>query len=549
MARHVEVLILGAGIGGLLLARELQQRRCRVAVAHERAMPGAGEAAVGLLNPVRGRRCTLAWRAGEAFDVARDVYAGIGNVHGTTVFRPVSIVRSFASEEERTQFERRADTIVRAGFAVTDCRESPTGWRSAPHGCVRVDGGGALDPREVVAVVREELRRSGSLIEHRCRAEELELDGAAIRWRATGIEADRVVLAGGWEDAGAHRFAADGLRPVRGESLLVRIPGLAPECAYVSGHHLAPVGGDLWTCGGTKHPGETTTSPTPEGRAELERFLTAHLAVAWDVVDHRCGVRASTVDTRPLLGASRDDPRVALFNGLGSQGFSHGPWLARLMAWHLVDGTPLPAEVNPGRFSRPPANAADTRWHAIEVAHEIASAALAPGDLAIDLTTGNGGDTARLALAVGGDGAVLGIDIQEEAIAATRRRLATLGCDTPVELYRADHAGVLDLVSTAWMGRVGAVMANLGHLPGSRSTISTRAESTISAFDASLRLLRPGGVLVAVINTLHAEGRRELAALQRWSGTFAPTGCTVRWHRSPDGSPRAPVVLEVRRHP
>ncbi|MBE2215091.1 MAG: FAD-dependent oxidoreductase [Opitutaceae bacterium] len=532
--RHVDVLILGAGIAGLLLARELRGPGLRVAVAHDPSHPGASEAAVGLLNPVRGQRCTLAWRAAETFAAAHEAYGEIARATGSTVLRPVEVVRTFATADEQAAFERRIPAIVAAGFAVRDLAELPAGWRGAGHGGVAIGGGGALDARRLVDVLRSEARAAGDLVAQRCCPDE---------W-----DADHVVLAGGIDDLAPAAGRPLPLRPVRGESLLVRAPALEAHSAYVCGHHLAPMGDGLWSCGGTKVPGDMMRETTADGRAELEAFLARHLATPWEVVAQACGVRAATMDTRPLVGAVDDSGRLHAFNGFGSQGYVIVPWLARRLADHLTSGAPLPTETEPRRFTPPRARGdASGHWDAVAVARALTLAALAPGDFAVDLTAGNGADTHALAQAVGADGAVLSIDIQPAALEATRRRLAREGCETPVDLRCANHAGLGELIAPAWRGRVGAVVANLGHLPGSNSSVATRPESTTAAFAAALSVLRRGGVLVAVVYPQRDGGTAELAAIERWAASLDGNLWQVIWHRPPDRPQRASVVFSARR--
>jgi len=359
--RRVDVLIIGAGIAGLLLARELRGRGCRVALAHDPARPGASEAAVGLLNPMRGLRCTLVWRAAEVFAAAREVYGAIATGCGMRILHDLPVVRVFASAEERKFFDRRASALAGAGLVFRELASPPAGFRHAGFGTVAVKGGGALDARALTEHLRAESRADGVLIEQRCAPADLVFGPAAWRWTPAHLEAAQVVLAGGADDITDSLAGPLPLRPVRGESLLVRAPALDPSAAFVCGHHLAPVAPGLWSCGGTKVPGQSGTSTTPEGRTELERFLEERLTVPWEVVGHSCGVRAATLDTKPLIGRIAGHSRVLVFNGFGSQGYTVAPWLACVLADHLSGGGALPPEVDParpalravGRTSRP----------------------------------------------------------------------------------------------------------------------------------------------------------------------------------------------------
>ena len=65
--------------------------------------------------------------------------------------------------------------------------------------------------------------------------------------------------------------------------------------------------------------------------------------------------------------------------------------------------------------------------NALALSHAYARRLIRPGDTVVDATCGNGGDTEFLAGLVGSEGLVIGFDIQPEAIARTRERLARAG--------------------------------------------------------------------------------------------------------------------------
>jgi predicted O-methyltransferase YrrM len=153
----------------------------------------------------------------------------------------------------------------------------------------------------------------------------------------------------------------------------------------------------------------------------------------------------------------------------------------------------------------------------LKFAHRLATTALSAGATAVDATVGNGHDAVVLARAVGPEGQVFGFDVQAEAIAATRRRLAADNLSSRVHLFRAGHEALAAHVPDRQHGRVGAVMFNLGYLPGGDSSLTTRPKTTIPALDAAVRLLRPGGVLTVVLYSGHEGGPEEVEAVQDWA--------------------------------
>jgi glycine/D-amino acid oxidase-like deaminating enzyme len=550
---HVDVLIAGGGVAGLLLARALRARGRHVLVANDPARPAAGRAAVGLLNPVVGKRFALAWQAATAVPAARRIYAAIAAETGTSLLRDVPILRLFRSEAERAAWATHADAIAAAGFAVREAVDVPAGFRGSNHGAIVIHDAGLVDPGRLLDILRDQLVASGSYIETTCRAGEITLKSNGVTWSATGVSADVLVLAGGAADPGATgnvaHFVAHGpahalpVRPVKGESLLVHAPTLSDDAVVVCGHFLAPRGDGTWICGATQEPGPNDNVPTAAARADLEQFLRERLTAPWTVMDHRAGVRPTVPDLRPLVGRWTDATPVYVFNGLGSRGLVLGPWLAEALADHLVGGAPLPPDVAPSRFA--PVAHDTSRWHAVDIARREALLRVRPGDTAVDLTVGNGGDTLWLAEAVGASGLVIGFDIQEEALVIAQRRLTASGTEAEVRLVCADHAGAAAHLT----GTVSVAVANLGHLPGSASPVITRPASTLAAFAAVLPQLRPGGALVVVSYVGHAGGREEAEAIARWAAGWDTSDWRLTWHRHPERTRHAPTVLVMEKQP
>lgn len=147
-----------------------------------------------------------------------------------------------------------------------------------------------------------------------------------------------------------------------------------------------------------------------------------------------------------------------------------------------------------------------------ELAHEEIRERLAPGDVAIDATVGNGRDTRFLSELVGAAGKVFAFDVQAEALARTA---ALLGDVNNVTLLQRDHAEMRDAIPAEHHGRVAAVMFNLGYLPGGDRTITTRTATTLAAISAALELLKPDGVLTVVAYTGHAGGAEETDAVAK----------------------------------
>jgi SAM-dependent methyltransferase len=154
----------------------------------------------------------------------------------------------------------------------------------------------------------------------------------------------------------------------------------------------------------------------------------------------------------------------------------------------------------------------------VPLSHLILRHYLREGDLGVDATCGNGHDTLLLAELVGSAGRVWAFDIQEQAINQTARRLADAGLAERVELLLGGHETLAEHVS----GELGAVVFNLGYLPGGDQAIITRPETTLAAFGQALGLLRPGGILAVSVYPGHDGGASERRTVDAWAAGLAP---------------------------
>ena len=171
-------------------------------------------------------------------------------------------------------------------------------------------------------------------------------------------------------------------------------------------------------------------------------------------------------------------------------------------------------------------------------AHLIVSEYLQPGDQAVDATAGNGHDSLFLAEQVGGNGKLFAFDIQEQALSATARRLQEAGQDRQLNLVHRGHEHLRDSLPPESIGRIQAVMFNLGYLPHSDKTTITRQDNTLPALEQAHAVLAPGGIISVLAYRGHPGGLEESLAVQKTMAALAGDGLQLSILESP-----GPVLL------
>ena len=167
-----------------------------------------------------------------------------------------------------------------------------------------------------------------------------------------------------------------------------------------------------------------------------------------------------------------------------------------------------------------------------------------PGDTVVDATMGNGKDTLFLAELVGETGHVFAFDVQQEAVARTRERLTEAGLDGRATLLLAGHETMAKHVPEP----VAAVMFNLGWLPGAAHAVTTKTETTLSAVQAAVHLIAPGGIVTVCVYPGHEEGQRELQALLSYASGLSVREFSVLHHRFLNAPAHTPQLILVQRN-
>ena len=145
-------------------------------------------------------------------------------------------------------------------------------------------------------------------------------------------------------------------------------------------------------------------------------------------------------------------------------------------------------------------------------AHALITSVLQTGEIAIDATAGNGHDTLFLCQTVGPTGRVFAVDIQQAALDQTTVQLEQAALSN-CTFKCGNHSQLSEMIPAEFHQRIGAIMFNLGNLPGGDHTKITQQHSTQAAVKASLNLLRPGGILTILAYPGHPGGAAETEAV------------------------------------
>jgi glycine/D-amino acid oxidase-like deaminating enzyme len=169
-----------------------------------------------------------------------------------------------------------------------------------------------------------------------------------IRWQE--VRAKKILFCEGTYNGVNPYFNWLPVEQVKGELLLVHIPGMPAEEIINRGVFVLPVGNGYFKVGSTYQWDHPDWQPSLQGKQELEEKLQKLIKLPFQITDHKAGIRPACPDRRPLIGLHPEHQTVGVFNGLGTKGISIAPYYASHFVDYLEDNKELNPEVHINRY-------------------------------------------------------------------------------------------------------------------------------------------------------------------------------------------------------
>jgi len=333
-SKSFDVVIVGQGLAGTTLAWALRQRGVHALVVDRGDEITSSRIAAGLITPVTGQRMAVSWRYAELFPFAETFYRCVEAEMGQEFFHRRSMIRLFQDEAESQAFANRANTLLQGLVRQPSILVDETSFH-CEQGGFEMPCSARLDTRGYLEASRrlfesENLFRRGEVDP----AADIQLHPGHVALPRIEVLAKQLVFCQGYEANAL--FPTMPFNPVKGEVLTLHVPGLEETRIVHRGVWLAPLKDGLFLCGSTYDRDRLDSSPTPEGRAQIEAKLRKLLRHSFQVVQHHAGIRPVVLDGRPILKVHPQWPRLAVFNGLGSKGALLAPFFASELADSLL---------------------------------------------------------------------------------------------------------------------------------------------------------------------------------------------------------------------
>jgi len=347
--QKVDFIVLGQGLCGTLLSRQLLQAGKSVLVIDNPAPNTSSKVASGIINPVTGRRIVRTWRIEELLPFALKEYRQIEEELNVALLTETSIIDFYASLQIKEAFDKRL-------AEETDYLQQPTNLTGLTNFFRFNYGAGQISPCLLVDVNqllqswRSYLNQQGLLLQTMFGWSDCVVEPNRVRYK--NITAQAIICCEGVEGFSNPYFKNLPYTPMKGEALIAQIPALPRGHIYKQGISLVPWGNDRWWIGSTYEWYFDNLLPTPAWRKKVEEQLKYWLRLPFTITDHLAANRPANMERRPFVGVHPQHSSVGILNGMGAKGCSLAPFFAAQLANRLINNTPIYADADVQRFAK-----------------------------------------------------------------------------------------------------------------------------------------------------------------------------------------------------
>jgi len=318
--QSADVLIVGQGLAGSLLAWELHLRGVPFAVVDEGLAITSSRIAAGMFNPINTKRFTVTADAEKTISEALELYRSMEQGLGISIVEMRNIYNVFGNVKEGNDYTLKTDDPFFKKYTNAFPVEEPHVIQ--PFGAFEVGLSGRVDVKKMLDALRVFIAEHYQLLEETFDYNLLVHGNGS--WNYKDIAARQVVFCEGYK-ANLNPFFPDiNIVPCKGDVLEIEAPGFNPSRVVKKGIYLVPLGNGKFKAGSTYKWHNADEHAYEADKAELVQKITELMDVPFTVALHQTAIRPTTRTRETFIKTHPEHPTLHAINGLGTKGVING---------------------------------------------------------------------------------------------------------------------------------------------------------------------------------------------------------------------------------
>ncbi|WP_431471437.1 FAD-dependent oxidoreductase [Nonlabens sp. SCSIO 43208] len=340
-----DTLIIGGGISGCTLAWQWYFNDKSFTLVTDQKK-GSSAVAAGVYNPTILKRFTSVWKAQEQLEYMLPFYQKIEKQLDCKLLHPYKILRRLHDNNEQKTWVAKSEKPELKPFMKGSISSLKIDGINAPFGYGEVTQTGWLDTLTFMSKSYEFFKNLDSF--HAGNDDGLSFDNQSVIFNTEVF--DHVIYAEGYAIKDNAKFNYLPLQGNKGEIMLIKAPDLKLNAIIKAGVFIMPYKDDMFWVGATYNRHDLSDNISHAGAQFLSSRLEKILTVPYEIVEYKWGIRPTTVDRRPFLGAHPNLKNHYVFNGMGSRAVLIAPWASEQLHNSIFKNSSLHLEIDIQRF-------------------------------------------------------------------------------------------------------------------------------------------------------------------------------------------------------
>ena len=331
MNKKYDYIIIGQGLAGSALAWRLYFNNKSFIILDSEANTSASKAALGIYNPITGRKNIKTWNADILFKELENFYMRVEESLNTKILYRKNIFRPFKNNRDLNDWNIRLGNEKYKKYL-----------KKINDKGITTKGSGYLDVKKYLKETKKYFKHIGRYKVHKLNNTELLEENNHIN--IDGYNFNKIVMCMGIDQKKINLFSEIKLIPVSGNSIKA-------ESKFFSDNILNKrisifnVSKNEIYAGSTYNNGNIN-----KGINLLKNQINKIINSDFKILKSYFGIRPASKDRRPIVGKHKIINNLFIINGLGSKGVSQSPYCSKQLFDYIENNKKINIEINIDRI-------------------------------------------------------------------------------------------------------------------------------------------------------------------------------------------------------
>ncbi len=347
MKQEVDVIIVGMGLAGSVLALKLLKEKKTFVVVNQFGITKSSEVAAGIYNPILAKRFKLSQNAAEIYPFVAENYLNFEKLLSVQFLHQTPIYYVIESKEAFNNWCILAENETFQAFVEIVDNDSRFKSFEIPFGLLKVKHSGWVNIPVLLNALKHELQSNGQYLDEEFVIQDLKIDKKVSY---NNIEANQIVFCEGVGIKNNPLTQHIELKPAKGEVLIVENKDAFNDFIIQQGVFMVNIDNNKYKIGSNFEWKQLDYTVNESVKDELLQKLLKFFPKEVIVKNHEAGIRPSSLDRKPIIGALKKHDNIFVFNGLGSKGVALAPHYCNMLFDAMFQQSEIEPSVCVSRF-------------------------------------------------------------------------------------------------------------------------------------------------------------------------------------------------------